>query len=68
MSNILLPLFITRDADVRSFVLVSRFFGLALEADRHVSRLMLQDVATRILQRVSRTTFDTAIECSWLFI
>jgi len=53
--------FTTRNADVCSFVLVSQLFGLALEADRHVSRLILQDVATRILHRVSRTAFEATI-------
>jgi len=50
-----------RNDDVCSFVLVSQLFGLALEADRHVSRLILQDVATRILHRVSRVAFDATI-------
>lgn len=52
MNNIPLEVFTARNADVCSFVLVSRLFGLALEADRHVPRLILQDVATRILHRV----------------
>lgn len=47
-------------ADVCSFVLVSRLFGLALEVDRHVPRLILQDVATRVLHRMPRiAAFDS---------
>lgn len=66
-NNILLEVFTTRNANVCSFVLDSRHFGLALEADRHVSRLILQDVATRILHRVSRIRGDDRRD-SWLHI
>lgn len=52
MNNTPLGIYYMCDADVCSFVLVSRLFGLALEANRHVPRLILQDVATHILPHV----------------